>query len=288
MKMIKHFIPVVVVFVLVVGLLVHANSKHGSRISDEIQSLEEALVQARSQEVSPTRKITDRRAFREGVFFAQKVIGNIRNEGALLSLRARRDRKEILRGLDGVEVLVEGLQPNAERYGITQQLLQTDTELHLRMHGIKVGTDVQTQDEKLDDQAITNAIVQYWRQATNAKSDQDFLQAARKWIRRDFFETYQLYGQLPVLYINLNIVVDEVMQHAAFSIRVELQEGAYLCRNGALFCDVPVWKKGVGLGTCSPSDLKDYVRECLRDIINEFINDYLAANPKERSSQNEQ
>lgn len=288
MKMIKHFIPVVIVFVLVAGLLVHANSKHGSRISDEIQSLEEALVQARSQEVSPARKITDRRAFREGVFFTQKVIGNIRKEGTLLGLCAQRDRKEILWGLDCVEVLVEGIRPNAERYGVTKQLLQTDTELQLRMHGIKVGTYVQPQDEKLDEQAITNAIVQYWRQATNAKSDQDFLQATSDYLRRDFFETYQLFGQLPVLYINLNTTLDEERRHAAFSIRVELREMAYLLRNSALVADAKVWEKGGGLGTCSPSDLKDYVRECLRDIINEFINDYLSANPKDRSSQNEQ
>lgn len=288
MKMIKYFIPVVVVFVLVAGLLVHANSKHGSRISDEIQSLEEALVQARRQEVSPARKITDRRAFREGVFFAQKVIGNIRKEGTLHGLFAQRDRKEILWGLDGVSVTVERINPEAEKYGLTQQVLQTDTELHLRMHGIKVSTDVQPQDEKLDEQAITDAIVQYWQQATNAKSDQDFLQAASDYIRRDFFETYQLSGQLPVLYINLNTTLDEERNHAAFSIRVELQEMAYLLRNSALVADAKVWKKGVGLGTCSPSDLKDYVRKCLRNITNEFINDYLAANPKDRSSQNKQ
>lgn len=288
MKMIKHFIPVVFAFVLVAGLLVHANTKHGSRISDEIQSLEEALVQARRQEVSPARKITDRRAFREGVFFAQKVIGNIRKEGTLHGLCAQRDRKEILWGLDGVSVTVERINPEAEKYGLTQQVLQTDTELHLRMHGIKVSTDVQPQDEKLDEQAITDAIVQYWRQATNAKSDQDFLQAASDYIRRDFFETYQLSGQLPVLYINLNTTLDEERRHSAFSIRVELQEMAYLLRNSALVADAKVWEKRGGLGTCSPSDLKDYVRECLRDIINEFINDYLAANPKDRSSQNEQ
>jgi len=288
MKMIKHFILVVFAFVLVAGLLVHANSKHGFRISDEIQSLEEALVQARRQEVSPTRKITDRRAFREGVFFAQKVIGNIRKEGTLHGLCAQRDQKEILWGLDGVEVLVEGVQPNAERYGVTQQLLQTDTELRLRMHGIKIGTDVQPQDEKLDEQAITNAIVQYWRQAIDSESDEDFLKAASDYIRRDLFETYQLSGQLPVLYINLNTTLDEERRHAAFSIRVELQETAYLLRNSALVADAKVWEKGGGLGTCSPSDLKDYVRECLRDIINEFINDYLVANPKDRSSQNKQ
>ncbi len=281
----KRFILIVVLFVLIAGFLVKANSKQESRISDEIISLEEALMQARIKEVSPARKITDRRAFLEGVFFAQKVIGHIRNiEGTILGLRAMREPKEILAGVEGVVVVIT-VDPEVEKYGLTQQLLKTDTELRLRMHGIKVGTDVQAQDEKMDEQAITDAVVQYWREATNAKSDQDFLQAAGEWIRHDFFETYKLSGQLPILYINLNTTVDEERSHVAFSIRVELQEWAYLCKNGALFCDVPIWEKGGGLGTCSLISLKDYVRECLRDIVDEFINDYLAANPKDRSSE---
>ena len=282
MKTKKHFVPVVVVFILIAGFLVHARSKKRSPTLDEIQLLEDALMQARIKEVSPIGKMTNRSAFLEGVFFSQRIIGHIRNiEGPLLGLRALRDRKDILVGMESVVVVVN-VDPEAEKYDVTKKLLQNDTELRLRTHGIKVGKDVQPQDEKVVEQTGADAIIRLWQQAIDAKSDEDFLQSVREWVRRDFLETYQLSGQLPVLYINFNTIVDEGRRDAVFSIRVELQEGAYLCRNGALFCDAPVWKKGVGIGTCSPNDLKDYVRECLRDIVDMFINDYIAANPKDR------
>jgi hypothetical protein len=46
-----------------------------------------------------------------------------------------------LRGLDGVQVVVEDLQPDVERNGLTRQQLQTDVELRLRKAGIRVLTE---------------------------------------------------------------------------------------------------------------------------------------------------
>ncbi len=288
MKTRKHLILFVVVFVLVAGFLVQANSKQGSATSDRIQSFEEALVRRHSKEVSTIGKITDRRAFLQGVFFAQRVVECIRNiEGPLIGLRARRDTKGILGGLETVCVLVENIDPDAEKCGLTQELLQTATELRLRTHGIKVATDVQPKDEKVVEQTIADGILRHWEYGTDAKSDEDFLRSAREYIRRDVFETYQLSGQLPTLYVNVNTIVHEERRLAAFAISVELQEGAYLCRNSALVANAPVWKKG-GVGTCSSSNLKDFVREAVSDYVDEFINDYLAANPKDRSAEGEQ
>ena len=148
MKTRTYFILVVLVFVLVAGLLVHANSKDETEISDEIQSLEKAIAQARSQEVSLGHKITDRNSFLEGVLYAQEVIENIRKEGKLRALRNLGDQREILRGIHGIQVIVEQITPDAEKYGLTQQLLQTDTELRLRQNGIRVGPSLQPEEEK--------------------------------------------------------------------------------------------------------------------------------------------
>lgn len=266
MKMIKHFIPVVVVFVFVTGLLVAGHLK--TTINNP------PIVQASSKEACPTDKITDRRAFVEGVFFVQDM-----------KYRALCDTKDILAGLDGVEVLVEALHPFAEKHGLTRQVLQTDAELRLRMHGIKVGTDIRPQYKKLNEQTITetaHSSLQNWRQAIDAESDEDFLQFARERVRRNLFET----SRPPRLYINLTTLIDEERHDAAFSIRVELKEMAYLSRNGA-FCSAPVWYTS-NVATCPSSKLKDFVRESLRDDVDEFINAYLAANAKDRSSQNEQ
>lgn len=46
--------------------------------------------------------------------------------------------KETLVGLHGVHVLVDGIEPEVEKLGLTMAKLQTDTELELRRYGIKV------------------------------------------------------------------------------------------------------------------------------------------------------
>ncbi len=46
--------------------------------------------------------------------------------------------KEILQGLEGVLVLVDYIQPELEKYGLTRRVLHIDTELLLRQYGIKV------------------------------------------------------------------------------------------------------------------------------------------------------
>ena len=51
-----------------------------------------------------------------------------------------------LRGLQGVNVLIEALEPDVERVGLTKQQLQTDVELRLRQAGIHV----LTREERLE------------------------------------------------------------------------------------------------------------------------------------------
>jgi hypothetical protein len=48
------------------------------------------------------------------------------------------ERRAILRGLEGVRVVVERLKPEIERDGLFGSTLQTDAELSLQMAGIKV------------------------------------------------------------------------------------------------------------------------------------------------------
>ena len=260
----KNLIPVAVVVGLVVGLLV------ARRLMITINN--PSTVQASSKETCPTDKIAYRRGFKEGVSLVQ----NIQYE----RLRTLRDKKDILAGLERVEVLVEGLHPCAEKYGLTQQLLHTDAELRLRMHGIKVGTDIQPQHKRLDEQTTTDPAhspIRDWGQAIDAQSDEDFLEFARENVRRDLFET----SRPATLYINLITIVFEESGRAAFAVRVELKEGASVFRNGA-WCSAPTWYTA-NVGACPSNNLREYVRECVRDDVDEFINAYLAANPKDQS-----
>ena len=289
MKIRKYFIFIVVAFILIAGLFTYANSEHKSRISNEIQSLEKSIAEARSQEVSSDRKIKDRDSFLEGVLYAQEVIGNIREEGKLNGLCTLCDRKEILRGLYDIQIIVEQISPELEKYGLTQQILQTDTELRLRQNGIKIYTSLLPEEEKAlkkVQKAITDKITQGWQQASNTNSDRDFL----KWVSVEIRVSELSYQfllpkseQLPILYINVNTLVLEESHCAAFSIQIQLGERAALYRDATL-CIAPIWVKTAVAG-CSTSRLKEYVRECLRDYLDEFINDYLAANPKDHFSE---
>jgi hypothetical protein len=249
------------------------------------------VVQASIKEVRPSDKTVDRGAFLEGVFFTQKVMEHIRKEGKLSGLRALSDRKEILRGLCGVQVVVEQVRPEAEKCGLTQQLLQTDTELRLRQSGIEVVANLHPEEEeaiKRVQQAIRDKATQFWQQAPNAKSDRDFLEWVRVGIMVSEISYLHLLPkseQLPTLYVNVNTSVFEEIGRASFSIQVRLEERAALYRDSTL-CLAPIWEKG-SVGGCSSSHLKEYVREGLRDYLDEFINDYLAANPKDRSVESE-
>ncbi len=55
--------------------------------------------------------------------------------------------KLTLKGLKGVDVIVEGLNPDIEKDGLHKSSIQTDVELKLRMAGIKVLTEEESLKE---------------------------------------------------------------------------------------------------------------------------------------------
>jgi hypothetical protein len=73
------------------------------------------------------------------------------SEGSSDSLRAEYDamRIALLRGLDGVEVLIENLPDGTKSIGFTKQQLQTDVELLLRKVGIPVNRNAMSNDNYL-------------------------------------------------------------------------------------------------------------------------------------------
>ena len=75
------------------------------------------------------------------VFFGPAVFGAIVTLGALAFASAVDDdhyARSTLRGLEGVYVAVEPLSPEIERQGLAAATLKTDTELRLRLAGIRV------------------------------------------------------------------------------------------------------------------------------------------------------
>jgi len=79
----------------------------------------------------------------------------------------------------------------------------------------------------------------------------------------------------------LTIQIREEIGLAAYSISLSLDERVLLIRDPNKICFAKTWITG-NVGTVGLSNLKDFVRESLRDYVDIFINDYLAANPKEQ------
>jgi len=145
------------------------------------------------------------------------------------------DENEVLQGLEGVCVAVSDIEPEVEKYGLTKQNLETDTELQLRQYGIKV------------------------------------LTKKKEWLSTP---------GIPLLGISVGVVRVEDKPATAAEIRVQLRETVLLLREPKRICMVAcTWQRG-GVVHVGLDRIKD-IRGIVKDFVNMFINDYLAANPKE-------
>jgi hypothetical protein len=288
MKTRERFILVALVLVLVAALVAQAIMSGGlsgftkdpnvaALVAQTTTSRGDDQSRACIEKACPNGKITDRVDFLAGAMFAHVEMGKMRNEAFLTFC----DGKHILPGLQGVQVEVGGLRPDLEKYGLTKQLLQTDTELRLRQHGIRIFTDEEANQSIVEqkEKGEASAYAKHYSlgESLDPKdSEEHFLQRLTD-LLQDLQHTS---SPPPTLVINVNPAVLEDSGRAAFSIKVELQELASVLRNRAS-CLAATWQTG-SVGACSSSDLKEYVRECLRDEVDQFINAYLAANPKAR------
>lgn len=64
----------------------------------------------------------------------------------------------------------------------------------------------------------------------------------------------------------------------AYCVRVSLAENAVLARDKAIFTLAETWKRA-GIGVTPSSDFVSEARQAVGDQVDDFINDYLAANP---------
>ncbi len=86
----------------------------------------------------------------------------------------------------------------------------------------------------------------------------------------------------PYLYINVNVIIGGEI-YAAAAITVELREEVLLLREPKrTYYGASTWKTG-HVESLGLRRIKE-IRGSVKDHVNEFINDYLAANPKEQST----
>jgi len=145
-------------------------------------------------------------------------------------------RREPLKGIQGIYLLIESLDPDAKELGITNESLKTKIELKLRLAGIRV----------------------------HSKE-----------------EALKSLGIIPLLYVHLHItsVASSTTNIYAVYISIELQENATIKRNNQ-FGLASVWQQdALAVSNTKEGTLRER-NEFLNMMIDTFLNDYLAVNPK--------
>jgi hypothetical protein len=138
-------------------------------------------------------------------------------------------QRDILKGLTGVYVVVEEMNPEVVKIGLTKEVILTDVELEFRRFGIRV-------------------------------------------LSKD--ESLAMPG-LPFFYVNVNAALlrgDRLWG----SVIVQLNEVVFL-RRQPILCSASTWKTQMSFSSYTEQEVRGVVKE----RVDEFINDYLAANPKE-------
>ena len=147
---------------------------------------------------------------------------------------AQEMERESLKGLKGVQVLVELLRPDVEGRGVSKDSIKTDVELRLRQSGIKV--------------------------YANSREDRSLAKA--------------------YLYINLNSMAGTANTTGLFAACIEVHLNQWMRSqvNGQELKG-STWSLGMVV-TIGVNNLRE-LRDDVMDLVDVFIYDYLAANPKQ-------
>lgn len=125
-------------------------------------------------------------------------------------------------------MLVESLPDGAKKLDLSEQTIQTDVELKLRLAGLTV-------------------------------------------IRIE--ESDKVAGS-PYIYVNVNLTDDA----DAASVMVDLNQDATLSRNSESVIGATTWQHG----SLISHPTREGIRGKIKDLVDEFLNDWLAVNPKPR------
>ena len=226
------------------------------------------VVQAMPAQEPATDAVAQRRqAFLEGVLFAAQE-----QESVLNKPPAGFNTKDVLTGIEGVEVVVEELPAVVEEYGLRRQDVQTAVESQLRRRRIDVALQQQAEGspEEKADQAQEDR--QALMQTASAETDEQFLAGVREYLQQR-----QPQSSSAILDVTINAAVDEAAGFASYSVHVQFLQTVLLLRPDARRSLATTWQMGK-VGYVSLRQFKT-VGEQAADVVDEFIGDYLAANP---------
>jgi len=208
-----------------------------------------------------------RQAFLEGVLFATQE-----RESVLHKPPAGFNTKDVLTGIEGVEVVVEDLPAVVEEYGLRKQDLQTGIEQQLRGRRIAVIKQPQVKGPPAEDVEQAHEPNEALMQIANAESDESFLQDVRAYLQQR-----QPRSSSAILDVSINAVAEEVAGFASYSIHVQFVQTVVLLGPEPRRSFATTWQTAT-VGYISLDEFKGLGGR-VRDAVEEFISDYIEANP---------
>ncbi|UCC96592.1 MAG: hypothetical protein JSW66_12190 [Phycisphaerales bacterium] len=204
-----------------------------------------------------------RRAFLEGVLFTTR-----QREAMMRKPPASFNTKDVLAGIESVEVVVEDLAPVVEQYGLTKQDVQARIESQLRGRRIEVLTAQSSTPAAEQAEEPNEALMR----TAGIESDEGFEQGVREYLQQS-----EPVSSLGILDVTVTAVTDEAAGFAAYSFHVQFLQPVQLLRPDPRRSLAATW----AIGKVGYVSLKDFssVAEQAGEIIDAFIDDYLEANP---------
>ena len=211
-----------------------------------------------------------RKSFLEGVLFAVR-----QREVMLARPPVGFNTRDVLAGIESVEVIVEDLAPAAEKHGLSKQDLRVGIESQLRGRRIKVILPQPAKAAEAEDTqtpAQTEEPNEALMQMVSAPSDERFQQGVKEYLQQS--EPVSSSGMLD---ITVSAVVDETAGFAAYSVHVQFLQPVQLLRPDPRRSLAATW----AVGKVGYVSLKEFssIAEQAGDIIDAFIDDYFGANP---------
>jgi len=140
-----------------------------------------------------------------------------------------------LKGIGAILVIIEEIEADVERAGLSNATLQTDVEVRLRQSGIRV----------------------------ISSSERNTVQ-----------------GSYANLYVNVNVLHSSNCLSYVYSVRAEVTQPVLLERDHKIFTIASTWRATGSIATAGSARFATTAREEVRDQIDQFINAFLAMNPK--------
>ena len=208
-----------------------------------------------------------RQAFLEGAFFAAQERMSVLNKPPVGF-----NTKDVLTGVEGVEVVVENLPAVVEEYGLRKQDLQTDIEQQLRGRRITIIKETQANSPQAENIEQAQEPNEALMQTANAESDESFLKDVKAYLQQR-----QPRSAAAILDVSINAVAEEAAGFASYSIHVQFVQTVVLLRPEPRRSLAATWQTAT-VGYVSLAEFKGLGGR-VRDAVEEFISDYIEANP---------